>query len=367
LAYPDTVRADHGRSPRILAGKGIKDSSGLNARGLKTLITGASGFVGRKLAESERKRGYEVVGLHDPKESPELDFESHGVDIKDAVEVRSFVEKINPSSVFHLAALSSVRICQENPSACFDVNVKGTFNLLDSLSSTGSEIRVVFSSSCEVYGYVESDKQPVKETYMPKPVNVYGLSKLLAEKICFFYSKKIPDNEKKKYDSDTIDETRTSQKGLEVMTARSFNHTGPGQEQRFVFPYVARTLARIEKGIEEPLLRMGNLGTRRDILDVRDVVKAYTAIMDKGQAGNIYNVTSSRCVSIEEGVRMLIEISKLNVKIQQEESRMRSYDIPELHGDATLANIDLGWRSELTLEETMKDLLQYWRAKEGVI
>lgn len=339
----------------------------MNARGLKTLITGASGFAGRKLAENEAKRGFEVVGLHDPKESPELDFESYGIDIKDGDEVRAFVKKVNPARVYHLAALSSVRMCQENPSTCFDVNVKGAFNLLDSLASTGSQIRVVFSSSCEVYGLVESKEQPVKETCLPAPINIYGLSKLLAEMAFLFYSKKGPENKKDSYDAKMTGKAHNSKENLEVMIARSFNHTGPGQEDRFVFPYVARTLARIEKGLEEPLLKMGNLKTRRDILDVRDVVKAYSAIMDKGQPGKIYNVTSSRCISIEEGVRMLVEISKLNVKIQEEESRMRSYDIPELHGDATLANIDLGWRSELTLEETMKDLLHYWRTKEGVI
>lgn len=151
------------------------------------------------------------------------------------------------------------------------------------------------------------------------------------------------------------------------MISRGFNHTGPGQAQHFVFPHVARTLARIELGKEESVLRMGNLSVRRDFLDARDVVNAYMTIMDKSTPGKTYNVTSARCISIEEGVNILVEISGIKVKIITDESRMRSYDIPELSGSSALLESELGWHAEKTLEETFKDMLLYWRKKEGAL
>lgn len=228
---------------------------------------------------------------------------------------------------------------------CFEVNVTGTLNLLDACSKLDEKPRVLFTSSCEVYGNVDPSRQPVNEDTRPAPINVYGLSKLMGEEICQFYMR---------------------EHGLPIIISRGFNHTGPGQTESFVFPHVARSLARIEKGGQEPVLKMGNLSVRRDVLDARDVVRAYMMVADKAKPGSTYNVTSGRCISIEQGVRMLVEISGLKVKIVQESSRMRTYDIHQLHGDASRIGKDSGWRAETTLEQTMKDLLSYWRAKEGV-
>lgn len=311
----------------------------------KILITGASGFVGRLLARAEMERGNTVIGIHDPQESPDLPFESKGVDIRDKKTLQDFISPFKPQRVYHLAAISSVRMCQKNPGMCFGVNVTGTLNLLDACSKLDEKPRVLFTSSCEVYGNVDPSRQPVNEDTRPAPINVYGLSKLMGEEICQFYMR---------------------EHGLPIIISRGFNHTGPGQTESFVFPHVARSLARIEKGDAEPVLKMGNLSVRRDVLDARDVVRAYMMTADKAKPGSTYNVTSGRCISIEQGVRMLVEISGLKVKIVQESSRMRSYDIHQLHGDASRIGKDLGWRAEITLEQTMKDLLSYWRAKEGV-
>ncbi|MCK4333573.1 GDP-mannose 4,6-dehydratase [candidate division WOR-3 bacterium] len=311
----------------------------------KILITGASGFVGRLLARAEMERGNTVIGIHDPQESPDLPFESKGVDIRDKKTLQDFITPLKPQRVYHLAAISSVRMCEENPSLCFGVNVTGTLNLLDALSRLEEKPRVLFASSCEVYGNVDPSRQPVNEDTRPTPINVYGLSKLMGEEICQFYMR---------------------EHGLPIIISRGFNHTGPGQKGSFVFPHVASTLVKIEKGAAEPVLRMGNLSVRRDVLDARDVVRAYMTAADKAKPGSTYNVTSGRCISIEEGVRMLVEISGLRVKIAQESSRMRTYDVPRLTGDASRIDKDLGWRAEISLEQTMKDLLSYWRAKEGV-
>lgn len=311
----------------------------------KILITGASGFVGGLLARAEIERGSQVIGIHDPQESPDLPFESKGVDIRDEKTLQDFITPLKPQRVYHLAAISSVRMCEENPSLCFGVNVTGTLNLLDALSRLEEKPRVLFASSCEVYGNVDPSRQPVNEDTRPAPINVYGLSKLMGEEICQFYMR---------------------EHGLPIIISRGFNHTGPGQKDSFVFPHVASTLVKIEKGAAEAVLRMGNLSVRRDVLDARDVVRAYMTAADKAKPGSTYNVTSGRCISIEEGVRMLVEISGLRVKIVRESSRMRTYDIPRLTGDASRIGKDLGWRAEISLEQTMKDLLSYWRAKEGV-
>lgn len=312
----------------------------------KILITGASGFVGRLLARAEMERGSKVIGIHDPAESPDLSFNSYPIDLRSPRALKDFINEIGVlRRVYHLAAISSVRMCQENPGMCFEVNVTGTLNLLDALSKLEHRPRVLFTSSCEVYGNVDPSRQPVNEDTRPAPINVYGLSKLMGEEICQFYMR---------------------EHGLPTIISRGFNHTGPGQTESFVFPHVARSLARIEKDGQEHVLKMGNLSVIRDVLDARDVVRAYMMAADKAKPGSTYNVTSGRCISIEQGVRMLVEISGLKVKIVQEASRMRTYDIHQLHGDASRIGKDLGWRAEITLEQTMKDLLSYWRAKEGV-
>lgn len=309
------------------------------------LVTGASGFVGSQLAKRELERGNRVSGIHHPSEEPALGFASAGIDLKDKETLRNFILEVKPSRVYHLAALSSVRMCQENPVLAFDTNVTGTLNLFDILSELEPKPTVLFTSSCEVYGKVDAAKQPIDETCSPSPVNIYGLSKLTAEELCHYYTKEY---------------------GLAVVITRAFNHTGPGQSSNFVFPYVASTLARIEAGREEPVLRMGNLSVGRDYLDARDVVSAYQKIMDNIQTAEIFNVTSGRCILIEEGVRMLIEISGLKVTIKKDESRIRPYDIPRLSGDSSLLEKNLGWRRDYTLERTFADLLHYWRVKEGL-
>ncbi len=305
------------------------------------------------LAAEEARRENHVIGIHHPAENPDLDFFSHGIDLRDRAKLRDLLAAYCPARVFHLAAISSVRACQENPGLCFDTNVTGTLNLLDIIAELSLDIiaelshkpRILLASSCEVYGSVEEKSLPLNEDSPAVPINIYGLSKLKAEEICEFYVRR---------------------SNLDIMVSRGFNHTGPGQAQRFVFPHVAHTLARIEAGKEEPVLKLGNLSVKRDILDVRDVIRAYGAIMDKGKTGSIYNVASGQCISIEEGVKLLVEISGLRITIIQEKSRMRSYDIPALSGDASRAERELGWRAEITLAETFANLLRYWREKEGL-
>ncbi len=313
---------------------------------LRILITGSSGFVGKLLAEAEAQRGNLIQGIHHPDENPDLNFNSQGINLKDSGKLSELINTFRPQRVYHLAALSSVRMCQENPVLCFDTNLTGTLNLLNILSELAEKPRFLYTSSAEVYGKMNKVSTQLTENDRPSPANIYGLSKLKAEDICQFYCKEYQ---------------------IPVLIARSFNHTGPGQAQRFVFPHVARSLVRIEAGKEPPVLKMGNLSVERDFMDVRDVIEAYMKMIDKATTGSIYNITSGRCISIEEGIRMMVEISGINVNIIQESSRMRPYDIPRLSGNAKKALKDLGWRAEITLEQTFKDLLYFWRVKEGVL
>src|SRR5690606_33409436 len=245
--------------------------------------------------------------------------------------------RVRPEGVFHLAGQASVGASFEAPLATWEVNATGTVRLFSVLAREAPEVRrVVLASSAEVYGAVPEEEQPIGESAAYQPSTPYGASKAAAEVAALQLG---------------------GMYGIEVVVARAFNHVGPGQEERFVLPSMARQLVRIRQGGAEPILRVGNLGVRRDFLDVRDVTRAYRTLMEQAPAGGVFNVCSGVGQPLEKVIERLVELSGTGARIEVDPARVRPADIPVLVGDPTRLRA-LGWQPRIDLDRTLRDLLE---------
>jgi GDP-4-dehydro-6-deoxy-D-mannose reductase len=299
---------------------------------VRALVTGAAGFAGAHLVRSLLADGVEVWG-------GAMDGSAAGdglhwvhLDVTDRASVARAVESARPDQVFHLAGQSSVAGSFGDPVGTWDVNAMGTVRLLEALPEGTA---FVLASSAEVYGAVPEALQPIREDAPLRPGNPYAASKAAAEMAC-------------------IAAART--RGVRAVIARSFNHTGPGQDERFALASFARQLA----GSEGETLRVGNLDARRDLLDVRDVVRAYRRLAEHGEAGTAYNVCAGRAVSIREALEVLVASTGRPVKVAIDPARVRPVDIPLLMGSPERIR-ELGWEPEIPLARTLADLLEAQR------
>ncbi len=241
--------------------------------------------------------------------------------------------------VYHLAAQSSVSSSWDDPAATFGVNALGTLAVVSAVQACAPESRVVLVSSVEVYGPVQEADLPVTEASPFRPATPYAASKAAAE---------------------MAGVQAHLGWGLDVIRARPFTHTGPGQTPRFFVPNMARQIVDAARnGATE--LRTGNLGVRRDILDVRDVVRAYRLLAERGVAGEVYNICSGRSLSLEEVVRRLLVLAGADLKVTTDPSRVRPVDLPDLRGDPCHLHDATGWEPEYDLDQTLADVLDYWR------
>ncbi|MBI2080707.1 MAG: GDP-mannose 4,6-dehydratase, partial [candidate division NC10 bacterium] len=220
-------------------------------------------------------------------------------------------------------------------------NAGGTVSLLEAAAAAAPGARVLVIGSAEAYGEVEEDDLPLTEDRPLRPLTPYGLSKAAAEKVALFYARS---------------------RGLPVLVARAFNHTGPGQEPTFVCSDFARQIARIEAGLTGAVLRVGDLTARRDFSDVRDVVRAYDLLLEKGTPGETYNVCSGRAWSIGEILEILRGLAGTPIAVEADPTRGRSEDVPVLVGSFAKLEAATGWRPAIPLPRTLKDLLDSWRA-----
>ena len=239
------------------------------------------------------------------------------------------VERAAPQQVYHLAGQASVAGSFSDPLGTWDVNATGTLRLAQALPEA---VRLLVVSSAEVYGVVPDDEQPIGEDRPLRPCNPYAASKAAAEMAAL-------------------------QARGPVVVARSFNHTGPGQDERFALASFARQLAEIREGHGEPVLRVGNLSARRDLLDVRDVARAYVRLMDQGEAGQVYNVCSGHAVSMSDAVEQLIALSGTGARLEVDPERVRPVDLPLLCGSGARLRA-LGWAPEIAFRHTLADLLE---------
>jgi GDP-4-dehydro-6-deoxy-D-mannose reductase len=311
-----------------------------------TLVTGAGGFAGQHLLRRLLARGGEVVGTTlDGSPPPPRVLTSReaarvrwvSMDLTSGRDVKSVVAEAAPDAVFHLAAQSSVGASFADPVDTWEVNATGTLRLLAALEARVPGARMLVISSGEVYGTVPDREQPIVETRRLDPLSPYGASKAAAEMAA----------------------VQAARRGaVAVVIARSFGHTGPGQEPRFALPAFAKQLVELRgrPGDDERVLRVGDLSVRRDLLDVRDVVAAYEVLLERGEPGEAYNVCSGRALALREVVGRMVELTGVPVRVEVDSGRLRSADIPLLLGSPERLEA-LGWEAAIPLERTLRDLL----------
>jgi GDP-4-dehydro-6-deoxy-D-mannose reductase len=285
----------------------------------RVLVTGPAGFVGGHL-RAELGEGFV------PYEGDVLESEALGAAVRDA------------GAVVHLAAESSVAGSWEDAFRSWRVNVDGTVNVLAAVRAERPEARVLLASTCEVYG--NAARIPTPEDEPVRPVSPYAASKAAAELACLA-------------------------SGLDVVVARAANHEGPGRDERFAVGSWTRQLARLEAEGGGTLL-VGDLSAERDILDVRDVCRAYRFLLDPGVPAGTYNVASGETVTMARIVELLVGLAQVPVEVERDESRVRPAEIHRLAGDPSRVRAATGWRPEISLEQTLADALAAARALETV-
>lgn len=318
---------------------------------MKALVTGVAGFAGGHLARHLLDRGDTVAGIRQPgvrqpEEGSPLsdvpDVEVHEADILDPTSLARIVSDFKPEAVFHLAAFSNPEGSWANARRALETNIIGSHNVLQAALETGIGPRVLLVGSSQQYGLVPADEQPIGEDRPQRPLTPYGVSKTAQEVLGrrFYLAEELP-----------------------VFLVRPFNHTGPSQESSYVCSSFARQVAEIEAGRREPTIRVGNLSARRDFSDVRDIVRGYREILERGKPADAYNICRGEAFSIEEILATLRDLAEAEVTVEVEASRYHAIDAPLSLGDNTKLRSGLGWKPEIGLKQTLTDLLNHWRER----
>ncbi len=309
----------------------------------RVLLTGSNGFVGRVLVPQLLGTGYRVIcATHAPVYSSAT--ENVVLDIRDPQAVNEAVQKVQPTHVIHLAAVTHVPTSFSKPVLTWQTNVMGTINLLESVRAHSPEAFVLFVSSSEVYGESFKAGMPLKEETACQPMNPYAASKMAAEVAVNQYFRQ----------------------GGNGVIARPFNHIGPGQSPDFVTASFAKQIAAIEAGLQEPVMKVGNLDASRDFLDVRDVCAAYLELLTLTEIPlqeRVFNIASGQPHRISGILQTLIQQSSATIQVEQDPKRLRPSDIPVAAGDCNRLRSKTNWSPEYSLADTLASLLDDWRKK----
>jgi GDP-4-dehydro-6-deoxy-D-mannose reductase len=304
------------------------------------LVTGATGFAGRhllaRLLESEpflaawsNPRGHS----HDSSD-PRISWEA--VDILDAPGVARALEALRPTAIYHCAGIADVGGTWQDPQRALHVNVLGTHYLIEGIRRAGLTCRVLVTGSAHVY---RQSSEAINEDSAIGPASPYAVSKLAQEMLA-------------------------QRAGVcPMIITRPFNHAGPGQSPAFAMSSFARQIAEIEAGQRDPVVTVGNLDARRDITDVRDVVRAYVQVMDRGQPGRPYNICRGEAHRIGDLLDILVGLARTRVEVRIDRALVRPHDNPLFLGDPSRIANEAGWRPAIPIEQTLGDLLDYWRVQ----
>lgn len=314
----------------------------------KVLITGITGFAGSCLAEYLTLKGnYEVSGTYLTEESLR---NVEGIknkislikaDLSQEKVVDNIIKSVLPSEIFHLAALTSPADSYKNPTQTLTNNISLQVNLLESIRSNNLlDTKILIVSSADIYGIVKKVDLPIDELTPLTPTSPYSVSKIAQDflGLTYFLSYK-----------------------LKIVRVRPFNHIGPKQSPHFAVSSFAKQIAEIEKGKREAVLRVGNLETKRDFTNVKDMVSAYLLAIEKGKDGEVYNIGSGISYKMSDILNQLVFLSSSKIKIEKDEDLFRPSDNPELLCDASKFKKITGWKPKISMEETLKDTLDYWR------
>ncbi len=314
---------------------------------LNVLITGCSGFLGHHLADALEKEypdGIELSGLTEIKGFHSSRMRVFHVDIRERDNVFKAVQTIRPDLTFHLAAIANVGFSWRNQELTYQVNVVGTSNLLEAIKMYSPRSRVLLMSSGELYG--DTCGQKCSESMsLTRPRNPYAVSKHAMEMVGNLY---VESSE------------------LKIITLRAFNFTGPFQDPQFVASDFSRQIAAIERGEQEPVIRVGNLSAVRDISDVRDVARYLAVISRKGKTGGLYNLCSGNTYAVKDILNILVGLSDSAIEVVEDETKFRPVDVPRLWGDNTRIRETFGLEPEFEFKQTLSDLLEYWRKREDL-
>ncbi|MGH9046795.1 MAG: GDP-mannose 4,6-dehydratase [Acidimicrobiales bacterium] len=296
---------------------------------MRALVTGGAGFVGRHLGEHLEAMGDEVTSV---------DLE---VDVADADAIGRAVADASPEAIYHLAAMTHVGDSWEFPAEVLRVNVLGTAGVLGAARASKDRPLTLVVSSAEVYGSVTPEDLPIDEGAPVAPLSPYAASKAAAEQMAL-----------------------QAWRGWAqpVIVVRPFNHVGPGQSPAFAVSALAKRIVEAQR-TGAPSISVGTLSARRDYTDVRDVVRAYRSLVTGGTPGRIYNVCSGRDVAVSEVAARLCELAGADLRLVTDPSLVRPVEVPVMTGDGRRLSADTGWKPEIALDETLRDVLAYWRTQ----
>ena len=318
----------------------------------RILVTGAAGFAGRHLVACllERTPAPAIVAWRRPATGPAPPARPAGlghrriawreIDVLDGAAVGRAIAELRPSHVYHCAGAARVAYSWSNRVATLRTNVAGTEHVLEALRRAAVPARVLIPGSALVYRPKDA---AIEEGDPIGPISPYGLSKLAQEMLG----------------------ARYAADGLDVIVTRSFTHIGPGQDTSYAASSFACQIARIEAGLAEPTLSVGDLEARRDLLDVRDTVRGYRALMARGAPGAIYNLCSGEAHRMRDVLAGLLEQARVPIDVRVDPARLRPSDYPLLLGNRARITADAGWEPRIGLRDTLRDLLDHWRAAIG--
>lgn len=323
-----------------------------NTRTMRILVTGCTGFAGGYLVEELAAAGGHVVfGIS---RRPDRAAESGHLagklaalrrcDLVGRSSIEATLREVDPEWIFHIAGYPHVGRSFHEADAAWEANFTATRNLYEAILHWGGKPRILQVTSGLVYGEPKADDPLIDEDYPLRPVSPYAASKAAADLVGFQYARSA---------------------GLEIIRVRAFNHIGSRQSPEFAVPHFARQIAAIERGQQPPLLETGDLSTRRDLTDVRDMVHAYVLLMARGKAGEVYNAGTGEAQAMQAVLERLLARAKVRVEVRQDASLLRAKETSALRANASKLREATGWAPRFTLDQTLSDILEYWRSALG--
>ena len=307
----------------------------------KIIVTGASGFVGKHLIKFLSSKDLDLYGTYLNTQDEELAKLAKliRVDLNNPKEVDDLILKTGPDLIFHLAASTSPRESFKDPKSTFENNINSEINILESVKNRNLKTRIIIISSAEVYGIVGQKDLPIDENTPLNPSNPYAVSKIAQDFLALQYFNSYK---------------------LNIVRLRPFNHIGPGQSDNFVVSAFAKKIAMVEKG-KINKITVGNLESKRDFTDVKDIVRAYYLASEKSESGEVYNLGSGKSHPISEILKMLTSYSKAHIEVEQDKSLFMPIDNPDFVCNFSKFEKITGWKPEIPLEQTLRETLDYWR------